>query len=91
MKLFQDFKQAALISETSVSLFQATAMCHHRYGVPSLSKGKQAAGVSRCIQLEPHSEDRREGWRQVNGGGHIKHPPIDSRTLSVAPLYLLRD
>lgn len=86
MKLFQDFKQAALISETSVSLFQATAMCHHRYGVPSLSKGKQAARIIRCIQLEPHTEDRREGWRQVNGGGHIKHSSIDTKTLSVATL-----
>lgn len=83
MKLFQDFKQAALISETSVSLFQATAMCHHRYGVPSLSKGKQTAGTSRCIQLEPHTE--------VNGGGQIKHSSIDTRTLSVATLYLLKD
>lgn len=53
MKLFQDFKEAALISGTCVSLFQATAMCHHRYGVPSLSKGKQAAGVSRCISKSP--------------------------------------
>lgn len=41
LKLFQDFKQAALLSKTDVSLCQATAMCYHRYGAQCMLTCKQ--------------------------------------------------
>ncbi|KAG3261124.1 tetratricopeptide repeat domain 6 [Ictidomys tridecemlineatus] len=65
----EDFKQAALISQTNASLCHATAMCHHRYGDQLVSKGRQAQGKFQkawnhftiSIEIDPKSYLAYEG------------------------------